>query len=56
MSKCKSDNRFYDAYKSIRRDWGEINPSTKVFENKKHKAERKRKHKQRYDENYEECL
>ena len=54
MSKRKSDNKFYDTYKTIRRDWGELDPSTKIFEDKKRKAERKRKYKPRYDEDYDE--
>ena len=57
MSKHKRANEdfdFYDAYKSIRRDWGEVDPSTKIFEDKRRKAARKQKYKPRYDKDYEE--
>ena len=38
---------FFEVYQSIRRDWGEINPVTKVIPNKK-KYNRKHKHKKNY--------
>ena len=38
---------FFEIYQSIRRDWGNINPVTKVIPNKK-KYRRKDKHKKNY--------
>ena len=37
----------YEVYRSIRKDWGVINPMTKVIPDKRNK---KPKHKERYDE------
>ena len=37
----------YEVYRSIRKDWGVINPITKVIPDKRNK---KPKHKERYDE------
>ncbi|MBQ4122293.1 hypothetical protein IJD44_01015 [bacterium] len=54
MPKRVEENQFYERYRKIRRDWGEVDPSTKIFEDKKRKAERKRKYKPRYDEDYDE--
>jgi hypothetical protein len=53
MIKNKKEGSFYDTYKSLRRDWGGINPVTKVIENKKRKKARKEKHRLRYMENEE---
>lgn len=50
MPKKKKIKSFYDIYKGQRRDWGEINPVTKVEENKK-KYSRKKKHKNNLEEN-----
>ena len=42
---------FFEIYQSVRRDWGNVNPVTKVIPNKK-KYRRKDKHKKNYnDEN-----
>ena len=41
MKKPKTN---YEIYKSIRRDWGSVNPVTKVIPDKRHK---KPKHKNR---------
>lgn len=38
---------FFEIYQSIRRDWGNVNPVTKVIPNKK-KYRRKDKHKKNY--------
>ena len=38
---------FFEIYQSIRRDWGNVNPVTKVISNKK-KYRRKDKHKKNY--------
>lgn len=38
---------FFEVYQSIRRDWGNVNPVTKVIPNKK-KYRRKDKHKKNY--------
>lgn len=48
----KNNEEFYTTYQKVRRDWGEINPSTKVIEDKKHKIARKAKHKFRYGEDF----
>lgn len=37
----------YEVYRSIRKDWGELNPVTRVIPDKRNK---KPKHKERYDE------
>ena len=37
----------YEVYRSIRKDWGVLNPVTKVIPDKRNK---KPKHKERYDE------
>ena len=37
MSKRNNENKMYDTYKKIRRDWGDMNPSTKIFKSKKRK-------------------
>ena len=37
----------YEVYRSIRRDWGEVNPVTKVIPDKRHK---KPKHKRMEEE------
>lgn len=42
--KKKKDKSMLDVYQSIRRDWGDLNPVTRVMENKKRK---KPKHKDR---------
>ena len=42
--KKKKDKSMLDVYQSIRRDWGDLNPVTRVMENKKKK---KPKHKDR---------
>lgn len=50
MSKKKSKiqpRTNYEVYRSIRKDWGEINPVTRVIPDKRNK---KPKHKERYDE------
>lgn len=50
MSKKKSTNKprsNYEVYRSIRKDWGTMNPVTKVIPDKRNK---KPKHKERYDE------
>lgn len=36
----------YEVYRSIRKDWGEINPVTRIIPDKRNK---KPKHKERYD-------
>ena len=46
--KKKKNKSMLDVYQSIRRDWGELNPVTRVMENKKRK---KPKHK---DKEYED--
>lgn len=38
---------FFEIYQSVRRDWGNVNPVTKVIPNKK-KYRRKDKHKKSY--------
>lgn len=45
----KSKKNIYEIYQEIRRDWGQINPSTKVFKDKK-KYNRKEKHKKNFEE------
>lgn len=40
---------FFEIYQSIRRDWGNINPATKVIPNKK-KYRRKDKYKKSYND------
>lgn len=35
----------YEVYRSIRRDWGELNPATRIIPDKRNK---KPKHKERY--------
>ena len=40
---------FFEVYQSIRRDWGNINPATKVIPNKK-KYRREDKHKKSYND------
>ena len=50
MSKKKSKNQprtNYEIYRSIRKDWGVINPMTKVIPDKRNK---KPKHKKGWDE------
>ena len=50
MSKKKSVNRprsQYEVYRSIRKDWGEIKPYTRIEEDKRHK---KPKYKKDYSE------
>lgn len=50
MSKKKPKNKprsNYEIYRTIRRDWGEINPATKVIPDKRNK---KPKHKERIEE------
>ena len=50
MSKKKSKiqpRTNYEVYRSIRKDWGELNPVTRVIPDKGNK---KPKHKERYDE------
>lgn len=37
----KSKKNIYEIYQEIRRDWGQINPSTKVFKDKKNIVEKK---------------
>lgn len=44
MKKKEEDSAFYDTYKKIRRDWGEVNPVSRTFKDKK-KYSRKQKHK-----------
>lgn len=46
-------NPFYEIYKTIRRDWGEIRPVTRVFKNPKAYS-RKEKHKKDYRREEEE--
>ena len=46
--KKKKNKSMLDVYQSIRRDWGDLNPVTRVMENKKRK---KPKHK---DKEYED--
>lgn len=43
------EDKFYDTYKKIRRDWADVKPITKVMKNKK-KYNRKEKHKKQYYE------
>lgn len=45
----KSKKNIYEIYQEIRRDWGQTNPSTKVFKDKK-KYNRKEKHKKNFEE------
>ena len=40
----------YELYKKIRSDWGVLNPSTKIIQNKK-KYNRKEKYKKKFDFN-----
>jgi len=50
MSKKKSKTKSrsnYEIYRTMRKDWGVINPVTKVIPDKRNK---KPKHKERYDE------
>lgn len=50
MSKKKSKTKprsNYEIYRTMRKDWGVINPMTKVIPDKRNK---KPKHKERYDE------
>lgn len=50
MSKKKPKNQprsNYEIYRSIRKDWGALNPITKVIPDKRNK---KPKHKERHDE------
>lgn len=49
MSKKKKKS-FFDIYKAQRRDWGEINPVTRIVKDKK-KYSRKKKHKNELEEN-----
>lgn len=42
-------NSFYETYKKIRKDWGDIKPTTKTIENKK-KYKRKEKHPKKFIE------
>lgn len=48
MKKNKKPSTQHDLYKSIRKDWGDINPVTKVDKDKS-KYTRKQKHKERFD-------
>ena len=50
MSKRKNKNKprsNYEIYQSIRRDWGDVNPVTKIMPDKRNK---KPKHKKGWDE------
>ena len=40
----KQPKSFYESYRSVRRDWGSVNPTTRVFKDKT-KYSRKEKHK-----------
>ena len=48
--KKQKEKSMLEVYESIRRDWGDLNPVTRVMENKKRK---KPKHKER-EYNYED--
>lgn len=47
-SKNSTDSA-YNAYKTIRNTWGNINPVTKIIQNKKKKSKAKDKKQRRYD-------
>lgn len=50
MSKKKKNTKphtNYEVYRSIRKDWGELNPVTRIIPDKRNK---KPKHKERYEE------
>jgi len=46
--RTKKQSSNYELYKEIRKDWGDINPVTKVDKNKT-KYTRKQKHKNRFE-------
>ena len=48
----KEQSEFYNTYRKIRKDWGEIKPVTQIIPNKK-KYSRKQKHKESYTTNNE---
>lgn len=50
-NKSKKKKSFYELQKTIRRDWGDINPVTKV-EKDKTKYSRKQKHRKNYQEDF----
>lgn len=54
MCKNKEEySEFYNTYKKIRKDWGEVNPVTRTIPDKK-RYTRKQKHKNSYmEEKYE---
>lgn len=48
MKKITKNTTQHELYKTIRKDWGDINPITKVNKDKT-KYTRKKKHKERFD-------
>lgn len=47
MKKMRT-NKLNEVYSSLRKDWGNLNPSTKIYKDRT-KYNRKKKHKEKYD-------